>query len=73
MRYRYYVVYNYYKNSGSGVGCMSHERGDKLTDIEKIINLQATVLKNAKGEDPNINQVIIVNFILIDEFEGEKK
>lgn len=69
MRYRYYIVYNYYKNNGNGVGCLTHERNDKLDDIEKIIGLQASVLKNAQGEDENINQLIITNFILIDEFE----
>lgn len=70
MRYRYYIVYNYYKNNGNGVGCLTHERGDKLTDVEKIIRLQESVLKAAQEEDKNINQLIITNFILIDEFEG---
>ena len=73
MRYKYYVVYNYYKLTGDGVGCMCHERGDKLDSIEKIISLQATVLETAKNENQTINQVIITNFILIDEFEeGEE-
>ena len=69
MRYRYYVVYNYFKNDSNGVGCMIHERGDKLTDIKKIISLSEAILKSAKLEGPGINKVIVTNFILIDEFE----
>lgn len=69
MRYRYYVVYNFYRLAGDGAGCMCHERCDKLDTIEKIIGLQASVLETIKKENQTINQVIITNFILIDEFE----
>lgn len=69
MRYRYYVVYNFYRLAGGGGGWMCHERCDKLDTIEKIIGLQASVLETIKKENQTINQVIITNFILIDEFE----
>ena len=72
MRYRYYVVYSDFHDHGSGVGCLTHERDDKLNNIEKIIGLQASVLKNAQESNSSITQVIITNFILIDEFEVEE-
>ena len=70
MRYRYYVVYSHFKNNGNGVGALTHERDDKLNNIEKIIGLQASVLGDAQKIDPSVDKIVITNFILIDEFEG---
>ena len=69
MRYKYYVVYSDFHNMGNGTGTMMHERNDKLNNIEKIIRLQDSILKASRAINPNITQVIITNFILIDEFE----
>ena len=73
MRYRYYVVYSDFHNMGNGMGTMMHERNDKLNSIEKITCLQDVILKGSRTINPNVTQVIITNFILIDEFEeGEE-
>ena len=73
MRYKYYVVYSDFHNMGNGLGTMMHERNDKLNSIEKITRLQDSILKASRAINPNITQVIITNFILIDEFEeGEE-
>lgn len=69
MRYRYYVVYNDFHNMGTGTGTMIHERNDKLNSIEKITGLQDVILKGTLAVNPSVKQVIIINFILIDEFE----
>ena len=67
MRYKYYVVYNDFHNMGNGLGTMMHERNDKLNSIEKITKLQDVILKGTLALNPNVTQVIITNFILIDE------
>ena len=69
MRYKYYVVYSDFHNMGNGLGTMMHERNDKLNSIEKITRLQDMILKGTLALNPNVTQVIITNFILIDEFE----
>ena len=73
MIYKYYVVYSEFHNMGNGIGTMIHERNNKLNSIEKITGLQDVILKKRLALNPNVTQVIIVNFILIDEFEeGEE-
>ena len=73
MIYKYYVVYSEFHNMGNGIGTMNHERNNKLNSIEKITGLQDVILKKRLALNPNVTQVIIVNFILIDEFEeGEE-
>lgn len=69
MRYKYYVVYSDFHNMGNGLGTMMHERNDKLNSIEKITRLQDGILKGTLAVNPNVTQVIITNFILIDEFD----
>jgi hypothetical protein len=69
MRYKYYVVYSDFHNMGNGLGTMIHERNDKLNSIEKITRLQDAILEGTLALNPNVTQVIITNFILIDESE----
>ena len=69
MIYKYYVVYSEFHNMGNGIGTMIHERNNKLNSIEKITGLQDVILKKRLALNPNVTQVTIVNFILIDEFE----
>jgi hypothetical protein len=67
--YKYYVVYSDFHNMGNGLGTMIHERNDKLNSIEKITRLQDAILEGTLALNPNVTQVIITNFILIDESE----
>ena len=69
MKYSYYVVYNYYKYGASGSGSLTHERNDKIDNLEKILKIQADVLDRLKQDDNDIASVIVVNFILMSEAE----